>query len=132
MKREPTMGLRRERSGAGRYATRLTLHILAAVAEHERSMIAERTKAALSAAKARGTRLGRNGSDRLAPAYRAAAIERARQLAPMLAEMRTAGMSARRMATELTSRGIATPNGRRWHAQTVSRMLDRISADHIG
>ena len=42
-------------------ATRLTLHILAAVAEHEREMIAERTKAALQAAKARGIRLGRNG-----------------------------------------------------------------------
>ena len=46
-------------------ATRLTLHILAAVAEHEREMIAERTKAALQAAKARGIRLGRNGADRL-------------------------------------------------------------------
>src|SRR5207253_5665545 len=42
------------------HASRLTLHILAAVAEHERELIAERTKAALQAAKARGIRLGRN------------------------------------------------------------------------
>jgi DNA invertase Pin-like site-specific DNA recombinase len=59
------------------HATRLTLHILAAVAEHERTMIGERTKAALQAAKARGIRLGRNGADRLAPRYRAEAIGRA-------------------------------------------------------
>jgi DNA invertase Pin-like site-specific DNA recombinase len=45
------------------HATRLTLHILAAVAQHEREMIAVRTKAALQAAKARGVRLGRHGAD---------------------------------------------------------------------
>ena len=40
------------------HATKLTVHILAAVAEHEREMISERTRAALKAAKARETRLG--------------------------------------------------------------------------
>ncbi len=107
------------------HATRLTLHILAAVAEHEREMIADRTKAALQAAKARGIRLGRNGADRLAPAYRAKAIERARQLAPLLAELKTAGLSARQIAAQLTARGIPTPTGARWHAQTIIRMIDR-------
>jgi DNA invertase Pin-like site-specific DNA recombinase len=107
------------------HATRLTLHILAAVAEHERQMIGDRTKAALQAAKARGIRLGRNGADRLAPANRAEAIERARQLAPVLTELRAAGMSARRIAAELTARGIPTPNGATWHSQSIIRMIAR-------
>src|ERR1700737_2566680 len=107
------------------HAPRPTLHILAAVAEHGREMIARRTKAALQAAKARGIRLGSNGADRLAPAYRAEAVERARQLAPIFAELKRVGMSARQMAAELTVRGIATPNGGTWHAQTILRMIDR-------
>jgi len=107
------------------HANKLMVHLLAAFAEHEREQISRRTKDALAAAKARGIRLGRNGADRLAPANRADAIERARQLAPVLAELRGAGMSARQMAAELTARKIATPGGGRWHAQTVLRMIDR-------
>lgn len=108
------------------HATRLTLHILAAVAEHEREMIAARTKAALQAAKARGVRLGRNGAEHLAPAHKAAAAKRARELGPILQEL--AGMSSRQIATELTRRGICTPRGGRWHPQTVMRLLKRAGA----
>jgi DNA invertase Pin-like site-specific DNA recombinase len=107
------------------HANKLMVHLLAAFAEHEREQISQRTKDALAAAKARGTKLGRNATDRLAPTYRAEAIERARHLAPLLAELKDAGMSARQMATELTATGIPTPTGARWHAQTVVRMLDR-------
>jgi len=108
------------------HANRLTLHILAAVAQHEREMIAERTRAALQAAKARGVRLGRNAAERLAPANRQAAIERAAILAPMLSEMRLAGLSARQSAHELTARGVPTATGGKWHAQTVIRAMNRV------
>src|ERR1700730_6273305 len=44
---------------------------------------------------------------------------------PLLAELKRAGMAARQMAAEFTARGILTPTGARWHAQTVLRVLGR-------
>jgi DNA invertase Pin-like site-specific DNA recombinase len=108
------------------HATRLPLHILAAVAEHEREMISARTKAALQAAKARGVRLGRN-AERLASANHAAALDRADQIKGLLAELNRSGMTAREIAAELTARGIMTPRGGRWHPQTVRRVMERVA-----
>jgi DNA invertase Pin-like site-specific DNA recombinase len=111
------------------HANKLTIHILAAVAQHEREMIAERTKAALQAAKARGTRLGRHGAETLAPAYRAEAVERAQALAPVVAEIRATGASSlREIAAELNARGILTPKDGQWSAMQVKRILERFSA----
>ena len=90
------------------HANKLMVHLLAAFAEHEREQISQRTKDALAAAKARGVRLGVNGTDRLAPAHHAEAIERARHLAPVLEGLKCAGLSVRKMAVELTARGIPT------------------------
>jgi DNA invertase Pin-like site-specific DNA recombinase len=110
------------------HANKLMVHLLAAFAEHEREQISQRTRDALAAAKARGVRLGRYGSDVLAPANRAKAIDRANQLEPVFRELTAAGMSARQIAAELTARGVPTPRGGRWHAKTVIRSKDRVSA----
>jgi DNA invertase Pin-like site-specific DNA recombinase len=103
------------------YATRFTLHILAAVAEHEREMIATRTKAALQVAKARGVILG---NPEQALANKEQALERARKLAPMLKKY--VGKSANWIAGELMVRGVQAPNGAKWSAQTVLRVKRRI------
>jgi DNA invertase Pin-like site-specific DNA recombinase len=84
-------------------------------------MISKRTSAALQAAKARGKKLGRYGAETLAPAHHAAAVARAEELRPILTEL--AGKSTRTIAAELTARGILTPRGGRWQAQSVANVL---------
>src|SRR5262249_48985572 len=108
-------------------ATPFMLHIYAAAAQEEARAISARTKAALEAAKARGVRLGRNGAERLAPANKAAAVERAKNLHPVLADLIASGVSFRQIGAELTKRGIGTARGGRWHPTTVGRVLNRLA-----
>jgi DNA invertase Pin-like site-specific DNA recombinase len=104
-------------------ATRLTIHELAAVAEHEREMISERTRNGLAAAKARGVTLGGPKLPAINKMRQKAAVARARAIAPVLAEL--AGLSARRVAEELNVRGIETATGAPWSAKTVIRARER-------
>ena len=114
-------------------ANRLTVHVLAAVDEHEAGMISARTKAALAEAKRRGVKLGnpQNLKDRAkgtaisAQVRGAAAARRAADLAPMLRELHGQGLSLRRIAAELDARGIPSPRGGEWSAVAVKRALDR-------
>ena len=105
-------------------ATRLTIHVLAAVAEHEREMISARTKAGLAAAKARGVVLGCPRLPEINAARRAAAVARAQAIEPFLAEF--ADLSARAAAAELNARKIETPNGAPWSSKTVVRARERL------
>ena len=92
-------------------ATPFMLHVYAAVAEQEARAFSARTKVALQAAKQRGVRLGRTGAQILAPKYRAEALERAKQLEPVICEFQEKGFSLRRMATELNKRQVKTLRG---------------------
>jgi DNA invertase Pin-like site-specific DNA recombinase len=119
-------------------ANRLTVHILAAVAEHEAKAISERTKAALAAAKARGVKLGNAKGVgavmteahrvKAAAAKKAKADERASLLSDILAEIQTAGAtSLREIAAALNERGIPTARGGSWSAVQVQRVMQRMA-----
>jgi DNA invertase Pin-like site-specific DNA recombinase len=114
------------------HATRFTLHILAAVAEHEALAISERTKAALAAAKARGKKLGGWRGRHLTAAERARgtairvrkAKARAKQIVPVLDELRAAGqVTLRDLADGLNARGIRAARGGRWVASQVRAVM---------
>jgi DNA invertase Pin-like site-specific DNA recombinase len=125
------------------HANRLTLHILAAVAEDEAVRISERTKAALAAAKRRGTKLGsaRPGhwagreDRRLVGAHqggKAAAVVHKEQadavyehIAPLVAEMRANGQALQEIADELNRLGHSTRRGKAWNRMQVLRVLRR-------
>jgi len=106
-------------------ASRLTIHILAAVAEHEREMISTRTKAALAEAKRRGTALGNPRIEEarsLAPA-----AHHARRPAPEVCTLMTAwkaqGKGLREIARDLNRLNIRPPRGRQWYASSVKNQL---------
>ena len=120
------------------HANRLTLHILAAVAEDEARRISERTRAALAAAKVRGTKLGGyRGVPPTDKARRAAtaasAVARAREADKHAATVRVVidGMDASdrvshcATASALNRSGIKTRRGRDWTSVQVARVLSR-------
>jgi len=114
---------------------RLTIGILALVAEEERRAISTRTKDALARAVARGVVLGRPenlsrqniGSARGNAAKRRKADARANDLVPVIEELRAEGhTSLRQLAAGLTGRGIRTPQGREWTPTAVKNLLARV------
>jgi DNA invertase Pin-like site-specific DNA recombinase len=122
------------------------LHLFAALAEKERAMISQRTKAALGRAKTRiaetgqyvtrsGRIITRLGSDRIDEArarsleVRAAAANRhAAEVVGIIDEIQAAGISSlASIAAELTRRQVLTSRGEStWQAVQVRRLLDRI------
>ena len=117
------------------HANKLTIHILAAVAQHEREMIAQRTKDALQAAKARGVVLGNpkldHVRDRAVASLKADADRFAKNVAPIIREIQSSGVASHRgIARALNSRGVATARGGEWTAVQVGAILRRVGLDH--
>jgi len=115
------------------HANKLTIHILAAVAEHEREAISERTKAALAAAKARGTKLGTpdpaGAVARMGEALRAQTARFAANVLPIIREVQAAGhTSANAIAGQLNARKVATARGGRWTHVQVRQIINRSAA----
>ena len=104
---------------------------MAAVAELEAGLISERTKAALKAAKERGTKLGgfrgAKVDPKLGTAAKAAKAEAfGAQVRPVIDGLRAEGFtSLRDIAGQLNARGIRTPRGGQWSAIQVKRVVDR-------
>jgi DNA invertase Pin-like site-specific DNA recombinase len=111
------------------HATPFLIHILVAVAEHERNMISSRTKSALEAAKRRGTRLGN-------PRYQTAilkavdtrqriAADRNAKLRRMVVEImeRTGLTKLAEIAQALNLRGIKTNRGSQFSPTHIHRLL---------
>jgi DNA invertase Pin-like site-specific DNA recombinase len=110
-------------------ANRLTIHVLAAVAEHELEMISQRTKAGLSQAKARGTRLGNpRYRESIEAARSAIAVQKpAPEVLQLITKRRAEGRTLREIAHELNQLGSRTPRGSQWYASTVRSQIGRAS-----
>lgn len=106
------------------HASDFQLHIFAALAQEERRLISERTKAALAEAKCRGKRLGSNGRN-LAARNRKAADEFASQLKAKLdADLLRCSYSE--IARHLNAAGVTTVTGRKFYPQTVKNYVSRL------
>lgn len=107
------------------------LHLFAALAEKERTLIAERTRAALARKKAQGARLGNRtnlaeAQAKAAHALRAGADAFAADVLPIVRQIQAAGVtSTRDIAAALNARGIRTARGGEWHHSTVRNLLAR-------
>jgi len=118
-------------------ANRLTVGIMAMVAEEEGKAISARTKAALAAAKKRNPKLRLGGfrggkittSIRKAgrAAVQARTVARAADIAPVITELQSAGItSLSGLARALTKRGVPTARGgSEWTAVQVGRVLEK-------
>jgi DNA invertase Pin-like site-specific DNA recombinase len=107
------------------HATKLTIQILSALAEHEREQISQRTIAALAVLKARGVKLGNPNLE--AARRRAAEVRRTVKSAPELVSivvgLARQGLSRNEIARRLNRLGLRAVRGRPFFQATVRQLL---------
>jgi len=96
-------------------------------------MISQRTKAALHAAKARGTKLGspdpKKGAAIRSQVLRDKADRFAARILPIIRGLQAEGVTSHKaLAKALNARGIPTANKRKWYGTTVRILLERQAA----
>lgn len=110
-------------------ATDLTLHVMAAFAEHEAKRISERTKAALAVAKSKGVVLGFAGAENLKPNIEVRQKQSnafAQSLSGTFEGFKLRGLTQRQMAAELNQLGLKTARGGEWSLVQVQRVLGKL------
>jgi DNA invertase Pin-like site-specific DNA recombinase len=108
------------------------LHLYAALAEKERRLISEHTKAALASRKSRGTRFGNPANTAEAAAKgrevtKQEAVRHAELVLPVIDAIRSTGISSLRgIAIALNNRGVRTARGGTWQVSNVRNVMARL------
>ena len=121
------------------HANKLTIHLLASIAEYEREIIGTRIREALKQTKIRGTKLGVAGKKNLTEDGRKKGIlnsrtkraknadEFAMKIRPIIQDIHNSGITTlKSISNELNNRNIRTSRSGRWSATSVSRVLKRL------
>jgi DNA invertase Pin-like site-specific DNA recombinase len=122
----------------GRQSDAFVLHVWASLAQQERKMISDRTKAALAAAKARGVRLGRRSKRELRAigkignaAVSAAAAARDEAVRWAVEPLYQQGLTLRSIADKLNERKVLPAKGDTWHASAVGNVVRRLELSRV-
>lgn len=121
---------------------RFMVQLMGSIAELEAGMISERTRAALHAAKQRGTKLGGFRGTAASPkarevsaeVRRARADEKALAVMPTIEQIQAAAsgeaITLHELAEGLNARGIPAPAGGAWGKSSVRALLNRLDEIH--